>query len=718
MLKHFRIFFLILTLSFSGQIFSTDLPQPVKSEIVSEETSIQPGKPFWVAVKLDIDEGWHAYWKNPGANGFSPSIEWNLPDGFEVSQSEWPYPERMEVHEGVVYGYHEILTLLAEVTPPADLTANSIDLNADLAWLVCSDTTCLPGKHTLSLTLPVSSTIPEKNLNAAGIFSAARERHPVKHHKLQAQLKEQKIDLELSDHKNTFSHAYFYPEENGIIQDSKALTVSTEANQHKFTLPLHEEGQESSDAVLKGVLVLHNHDEVVNAIHVEVPVHKGTDELAMAEISAPPPQTESYEFQGGFLWALVFAFLGGLILNLMPCVLPVISLKIFSFVKMAGENRWKIMKHGLLFTLGVLVSFWVLAGALIALQTYGQVVGWGFQLQEPIFVAILAVILYVFGLSLFGMFEVGTMFSSWAGQKQSDATKNSGGGIAAFLSGILATTVATPCTGPFLGPAIGFAMTLSAPLSLMIFTALALGMSFPYLLISAFPPLIKFLPKPGNWMITFKEILGFFMVATALWLVWVFGAQTGFMAIFGLLIGLFIMTFACWVYGKWGTPMSKRPVRMFAYIAALAIAAGGLYLVVEASKMSPAHDDLIAMADTGHSGADIRKWESYSPERLSELRKQGKPVFVDFTAKWCLICQANHLVLQTSEVSDKLAELGVVKMLADWTKNNPVITEALRQYGRSGVPLYLLFGPDGEPEVLPQMLTPDVVLDYLEHVNI
>lgn len=707
-----RAFIIILLMSFGSLAASAaapDFPQPVRSEMVSEETSVQEGRPFWVAVKLDLDEGWHAYWKNPGASGFSPSIEWNLPEGFKVSQNEWPTPERMEVHEGIVYGYHEKLTLLAKITPPEHLDEKAIDLHANVTWLVCSDSTCLPGKHDLSLTLPVSANVPAVNAAAASVFAHAREMQPVKNHPLRAHLKNETIELELSNHRQDFSHAYFYPEEGGFIEDSKTLDVSSNDHQHKFSLPLQGES-ESSEGLLKGVLVLHSDDQVVNAIHVEVPLKSASEAVALSDGGA-------YNYQGGFFLALICAFLGGMILNLMPCVLPVISLKIFSFVKMAGEKRWEIVKHGLLFTLGVLVSFWALAGTLIALRAYGQSIGWGFQLQDPLFVGLLVVILYVFGLSLFGMFEVGTMFSSWAGQKQNDATKHSGGAVAAFLSGVLATAVATPCTGPFLGPALGFAVTLSAPLSLLIFTSLALGMSFPYLLISAFPSLIKFLPKPGNWMIVFKEILGFFMVATALWLVWVFSGLTGIFALFYLLIGLFIVTVACWIYGKWGSPVSKRPVRVASSLIALAIAAGGLYFVVGAANSDPIPEEMIAMAENVHRERDIRDWIPFSPERLSELRRQGKPVLIDFTAKWCLSCQVNHVSLENKQVREKMAELGVVKMLADWTKSDPVITEALRKYGRSSVPLYLLFGPEGEPEVLPQVLTPDTILKYLERIK-
>jgi len=694
---------------FAGSASAFEFPDPVKVEVAAEETGVEAGRPFWVAVRLDIDEGWHAYWKNPGMTGFPPSIEWTLPDGFAVGDSIWPTPQRLEKHEGVSYGYHDVLVLLTEIIPPSDLSADQIEIQADLKWLVCSDSTCLPGFKTVDLSLPVQS--PEINSGSAPLFANARKRAP-KDHRVLARKTGSAVHFDLV-HDGRVTHAYFYPEESGVIDDETPLKLVSEDDAHQISIEL----EQSDIDALKGILVLHDGDDVVKAIDVNHPLHKDSELIAMT--GSPPVKMtdrDNFAFQGGVVWAVALAFLGGMILNLMPCVLPVISLKIFSFVKMSGENRMMIVKHGLMFTLGVLVSFWALAGVLIALRAYGEVVGWGFQLQEPLFVAILAVIIYVFGLSLFGVFEFGTMFSAWAGQKQSDASKEAGGALAAFLSGVLATAVATPCTGPFLGPALGFALTLPPISSLAIFTSLALGMSSPYLLISAFPSMVRFLPKPGNWMITFKEVLGFCMVGTALWLFWVFGSQKDLDILFKFLSGIFLLTLACWIWGRWGTPLVKRPARLAATAATLAIACLGLYRIVDSARAEPPQSELIAMADIEPSEHNVRQWIPFSSERLTRLREQGKPVLVDFTAKWCLICQSNHLVLDSQAVSDRLADLGVVKMLADWTRNDPEITQVLREYGRSGVPLYLLFGPDGEAEVLPQTLTPGDVLEYLNHI--
>jgi thiol:disulfide interchange protein DsbD len=282
--------------------------------------------------------------------------------------------------------------------------------------------------------------------------------------------------------------------------------------------------------------------------------------------------------------------------------------------------------------------------------------------------------------------------------------------LGTLLSGVLATTVATPCTGPFLGSAIGFAMTLTPIYSLLIFTSLGLGMASPYLIIAAFPSLIRLLPKPGDWMVSFKEFMGFCMLATSLWLLWVFGAQTDQMAVFALLFGFLLLSLSCWVYGKWGSPVNHPVMRYVSYAVALCLLGGGIYTIVNASLLPRSG----MASEAVHEG-----WENFSKEKLDQYRSQGKPVLVDFTAKWCLICQTNHVVLSLNDVSQKMDKLGVVKMKADWTRYDPAITAELAKYGRNGVPLYLLFpaDPKAEPYVLPQMLTPDVVSDYLEKIT-
>jgi len=404
-----------------------------------------------------------------------------------------------------------------------------------------------------------------------------------------------------------------------------------------------------------------------------------------------------------------------MILNLMPCVLPVMSFKVMSFVKMAGQSRSLTLKHGIMFSVGVLLSFWALATVMLVLRAYGQAVGWGFQLQEPLFVVILASLLFIFALNLFGLFEWGTFFASWAGQTQAEKAQQTTGYTGSFLNGVLATAVATPCTGPFLGSAVGFAVTLPAWKSLLIFSSLGLGMSFPYLLLAAFPSFLRFMPKPGAWMEVFKQLMGFLLLATVLWLMWVFSAQTNAFSLICLLAGFLCFAIGAWIYGRGCTPVTpkKKQVLALAFVVLFVFAGVKAILFPHAAWDGEGSSSISSTAGNEWAG-----WEDFSPERLAELRLEGKPVLIDFTAKWCLICQANHMVLASDKVKTQLDKAGVVKMRADWTRSDPVITEHLSRYGRNSVPLYLLFGPNGneEPLILPQVLTADIVTDHLKMV--
>jgi len=686
---------------------------PVTVELTAEDLKVERGAPFWVAVQMEMEENWHAYWKNPGGTGFPPRIEWDLPEGVAVEEVQWPLPEKVETPEGSAYFYHGHASLLVKlVQEDPDLLTGSVPVRATLKWLVCSDANCRPGEAGIETAVVVIDGPSEKDPGRIEEFARARKSIPKKiaPHRCTVEGNTIAIDLD-SELIDGAEEVDFYPENPTL----EVAEIESEKGVLSLSCLEPKEGE-----LVNGIVVVKRGGENL-AYELEVPIIGNGTEVALLDDPDMAVKEDAPLFEGGVAWALLLAFAGGLILNLMPCVLPVISLKIFSFVKMAGENRAAIIKHGVLFTFGVLVSFWTLALMLIILQGYGHVVGWGFQLQEPLFVGILTALIFVFSLSLFGVFEFGTMFASWAGQKETEAKKESEGAFSAFMSGVLATAVATPCTGPFLGPAIGFAMTLPAYSSLLVFSSLALGMASPYLLVSLFPSFLRYLPKPGPWMVTFKEILGFCMLATSLWLLWVFGAQTGMIALFGLLAGLFVLSVGSWIYGKWGTPLQKPAVRYISYGLTAAAAIAGMGLVVKASEADPLPpSELVAVNDDHLSYEEkIRRWVPYSKEKLNALQEQGTPVLVDFTARWCLICQANHMVLSTRQVSDRLAELGVVKMEADWTKNDPAITEALKEFGRSGVPLYLLYEPKGgkKPFVLPQVLTPDIVMDYLDKIE-
>lgn len=701
-----------------------EFKEPVVVSLISEEESIQPGHPFWVAIRLEIDEQWHTYWKNPGDAGMAPVVTWNLPEGYRASELQWPIPNRFALSSVVGFGYEHEMILLAQITPPSSYQKTPVAISAEMRWVVCSNETCLPGEGKIDLTLPVKEQSPIAASKNKEIFERARAQIPQKHTGLSAQRKDGLIELAFDekDKKHTVNKVDFFPEVQQNI-DYKEETLLQEDPDQVYKVILKEIEKNSS---LKGILVLQT-SEGRSAYHVDVPIATSPEDAEIISMSKPLAATKenqtvlkpktSYEFEGGLSLAIGLAFIGGLLLNLMPCVLPVMSFKILSFIKLAGQSRGLIFKHGLAFSFGVLLSFWVLAALLLGLQAYGRSVGWGFQLQEPLFVAILAAFIFLFGLSLFGLFEIGTSLINAAAQAQNHSSKR-GALFGSFLGGVLATALATPCTGPFLGSAVGYAVTLPAPEAMLIFTSLGLGMACPYLALTAFPSLLRFLPKPGPWMVTFKELMGFLMMASVVWLTWVFSAQTGNFALSLFIAGLFMLSLAGWVYGRWATPLHKKITRNIAMLTSSAIFIFGSYAVVLsaspwAETMSGGSSTTISTNASETHIADA--WEKFSPERVAELRAQGTPVFIDFTAKWCLICQANHVILSTDEVSQKFSELGVVKMKADWTKNDAVIAEELKKFGRNSVPLYVLYGTEeaADPQILPQVLTSDTILEAL-----
>lgn len=694
---------------------------PVIFSLVSEEETIQPGRPFWVAVHLDIEDHWHTYWKNPGDAGMPLVVDWTLPEGFEVGSLLWPVPTRFDLASAVGFGYEKQVTLLAQITPPASYHDAAAPISVEARWVVCSDSTCLPGDGQHTLSLAVKSEEPMKASAALSLFQEARLSMPKKHDEITAQRKNGLVQIGFTDSLRKLKGAEFFSEHKNAMDSAESSLLQLPAG-NAYTLVMQEL---SAQETLKGILVLHT-DSGDEAYEVDIPiVSHGEDDAVSMVIGAKDPVLHeehaphrTSEFEGGVVWAMMFAFLGGMILNLMPCVLPVISFKVLGFIKLAGESRQLIFRHGVAFSAGVLLSFWVLAALLLVLQAYGRSVGWGFQLQEPLFVAILAAFLFVFGLSLFGVFELGTSLMTAAGEAQHKSHQRSQL-VSSFVSGILATAVATPCTGPFLGSAVGFAFTLPAYQAMLIFTALGLGMSFPYLALAAFPVLLRFLPKPGPWMVTFKELMGFLMMASVVWLVWVFSAQTSGLSVSLLLAGFFLFACACWVYGKLATPLRKRWVRALGTSLALVFfGMGGYTLTLSTSSWVEAMGGATVIKSGGGEVAAADAWEEFSPERVAELRAQGIPVFIDFTAKWCLICQANHLVLSGEDVSGAFTDKGVVKMKADWTKQDEVIASELRKFGRNSVPLYVLYDsePESEAQILPQVLTPDTVLDSLQQI--
>jgi len=715
---------------FSNQASAYEQSTHVQAALVQEEETIQPGKPFWVALHLNVEKDWHVYWKNPGDAGLPLQVNWQLPEGFQAGPLQWPFPEKFTTADMVGFGYEGEVILLSLITPSKELNSSTIPLQADIRWLVCSPLTCQPGSKTLKTVLQVSSETPKTRLDVAELFEKGRQNLPQTQVKIKTIRKHGLVQLELlQDDKigspQPIHQAYFFPEQQNIIDHTAEPTVArVENDQSSYFVNLKgsdEIGAKSK--VLKGVLVLHigqGSHETIKAFDIDSPIGDDEDHHLLSLLDQPVQlqnsaiignatllSTSSYAFEGGLGWAIILAFTGGMLLNLMPCVLPVMSFKVMSFVKMAGQSRSLTLKHGLMFSLGVILSFWALASVMLVLRTYGQAVGWGFQLQEPLFVVILATILFIFALNLFGVFEWGLSVASWAGQTQVDTAQKKQGYLSSFLSGVLATAVATPCTGPFLGSAVGFAVTLPIFQSLLIFTSLGIGMCFPYVLLSLFPSFLRFLPKPGAWMETFKQLMGFLLLATVLWLLWVFSAQTDNLSLMCLLAGFLCFSIGAWCYGQGSAPLVSQKKRLFAYALVGCFIFAGVQIIL-LPRATWSKTDNVAQQHSQWEG-----WEPFSPERVAELRAQGKPVLIDFTAKWCLICQANHLILDSQEVNKHFNESGVVRMYADWTKSDPVITQELSKFGRNSVPLYVFYGSEEqkEPKILPQVLTSDIVIN-------
>ncbi|MFV1996078.1 MAG: protein-disulfide reductase DsbD family protein, partial [Verrucomicrobiales bacterium] len=483
---------------------------------------------------------------------------------------------------------------------------------------------------------------------------------------------------------------YFFPETGGLVAPGAAQVFRATASGLEGTLERIAPAK-PIPATLAGVLY---HPQGFGNLGPALALTVASASASDGKSTAAPPGT------GGevtLLTALLFAFLGGLILNLMPCVFPVISLKIMSFVNQAGEDRRIVSLHGLFFTLGVLISFWILAGALIALRYTGAQLGWGFQLQEPAFVMFMSGLLLLLALSLFGVFEIGVGLTGAGGK----LTTGSGFG-SSFWSGALATLLATPCAAPFMGPAVGFALVQPPLFSLLVFTVLALGMSLPYLLLSLFPGLLRFVPRPGAWMETFSQMMGFPMLAVVIWLLWVLGLQIGIHGLTLHLGTLFLLALAGWVYGRFATPLRTVLCRRVATVAALLLALAAIAFSAKASTFQ---------ATT--AAGQHQRWIPYSAQKVEQLLAEGRPVFIDFTAAWCLTCQANKIALHNERVLDAVEAGNIALVEADWTNRDASITKALAKHGRASVPLYLLYDPaePGKPRVLPQILTPAILLE-------
>ena len=685
--------------------------------LIPEVTSIQPGAPFTVAVRFQMDPGWHNYWRNAGDSGLPTTIEWDLPDGFHAGEIQWPYPERIVAYPLVDYGYSDEVALLVEITPPADLDIGAMEkLSAHVDWLIC-ERICLPAYADIEVAVPVSREDPEADSAWTELFRQTRDRLPrtVAAWELTAEVTEGGYRLHGeagSDAPPVPQRVYFFAAEKSVLAHAQPQELTVEEGGFALDLVASPYALQPSTP-LRGVLLAEDdrswaRESDAVAMAVDVPVQGAPDPLPdTSAAQSPDAETGNRDGpaqspQGGFTLAvaLLFAFFGGILLNLMPCVFPVLSLKILGAAGQGGADRRSIRNQGLLFGLGVILSFLGLAAALIGLRAGGSQLGWGFQLQSPIFVGVMAALFFAIGLNLMGVFEVGAALTRLG----SRPGRPSGYGES-LASGVLATVIATPCTAPFMGAALGFALTRSIPETLLIFGFLGLGMALPFAVLSMAPGLLERLPKPGSWMETMRQVLSFPMFATVIWLVWVYGQQTGVGGATYLLTALLLITAAGWMVGRWSrTDLRSGVVARVVSLVALALAAGA---VARGSGQQP---PLLTVQED---------WQTFAPQEVSAAQESGRAVFVDFTAAWCLTCQVNErLVLSTERVMDAFRASQVALLKADWTRQDPLITAALEALGRSGVPVYALYPgrPGADPHILPALLTQEIVLDALAEV--
>lgn len=679
----------------------------VEAELIAEETALVPGRTLSVGLRLIMEDHWHTYWLNPGDSGLATTLEWSLPPGFEAGPLQWPRPQRLPVDVLMNYGYEGEVLLISELAVPDDLPVGGrVTLRARADWLVCKEI-CLPGGADLELTLPVA---PESSADPVRrkLFETARSRlpEPAEGWSFRAERQEGSWLLRMEPPRPGAdpppADVYFFAADEGVVEPSAPQKLEPLENGAVLRLQVAS-FEESPAERLRGVLVAGGDwpGEESSALWVDAEVvgpTAGAVASSMREAAdrGLPPT----------LWAILgAAFVGGLILNLMPCVFPVLSIKIFSFVRQAGEDRSAVARHGWAFTAGVMVSFWILAGILLAIRAGGEELGWGYQLQSPGFVIFLCFVLLAFALSLFGVFELGGSVAAAAGRWGAGA-----GLTGSFSNGVLATVLATPCTAPFMGPALAFSLTQPAGTSLLVFSFLAAGLAAPYLILSLNPRLLKVLPKPGAWMETFKQFMAFPVLATVVWLLWVLGLQIGISGMVRVLAGLLLAGIAFWALGKWGAPLRAAPVRLAGRLAAVLLIAAGASWAYSASDFAPG-----AAGESASDGGLV--WVPYSAEELARLRSEGRPVFLDFTAAWCATCQVNEMVVFGSdEVRQKLAEKEVVLMKADWTRRDPAITAALAEFGRSAVPLYVLYGrnPSAGPVFVKELISPAGFLEALD----
>ena len=659
--------------TFSNSYFNTGQSSVT---LLTESNQVGGEETLLVGLEFNLSPGWHTYWENPGDSGEGASIKWNLPSGFKASTILWPGPKRIPVEPLMTYGYEDKALLLTEIKSPKEFS-NPVKISAKINWLTCKDI-CIPQEGQVDMTLikgpkvanqftsklkEVALTVP-KNFPSPYRVSVINE----------------KIFLQFEkEGSRNISEAYFFPNEYGLI--NYTADQKLERNDNSFSLELSSAEVQLKTNTLKGVLKL-KVDGIKEFYTLDLPLEKNTNN---------PLVTIS------LLTAIIFAFLGGIILNAMPCVFPILSIKILSFIEQSQGSKEKLFHHGLVFSAGVLTTFLAVSALLIFLRASGEAIGWGYQLQSPWVVSLLIYLFVVIGIVFMGNIVLGSSFGNLGTlvQNQKDLTSS-------FFTGVLAVVVASPCTAPFMGQALGLALLQPGLKSIVIFLALGIGFSLPYLILSIYPQLLSKLPKPGEWMQTLKQIMAFPMWASALWLAWVLSSQVDMQSVFAVLLGALLIALGLWLMEK--TQNSASILRRLTLIFSLGLMIFSIWLLpITSDNNSP----------------NLKNEENaFSVQKLNSLRSEQKMVFLNFTADWCITCKVNEAIaLNQDKVKKVLDEKNIIYLKADWTRKDPEIASMLASYGRTGVPLYLLFPSQGDPIILPELLTEDLLLDFLKEIN-
>ena len=666
-LRNFFLLTLFSLLFFSSNLFLNEKSFASNSsfEIIPEKVSIFNENEIYLIVEFDLEKNWHTYWKNPGDSGEPASFEWDLPEGFEISEAIWPTPELIPYPPLTTFGYTDQLELLFKLSLPEEVKENSV-IAVSSKWLVCADV-CIPQEGSVSFDLfKANQTYPSQ---IEQLLSKIKQKIPLDNGKtITSKIEEDRLVLNLEELGLDITEAYFFPFRKDVIDYS--VNQKLKKNDEEVSLSLAF--MENTDvSLIKGGILKTN---------------AGSQELRLLQRNFQSEVSLRPEFIS-LMTAILFSLIGGLLLNLMPCVFPVISLKILNFVN-HSENRSQTSLHGMFFSLGAILMFVLIGLSVLVLKSIGMDVGWGYQLQSPIVVSLL-IFLFIFlaGFFLLNVNFFNTLLSIGTTGLKAPNYVNS------FATGFLAVIVATPCTAPFMGSALGFAILQPGFSSFLIFLALGIGFTFPYILLSIFPGLVSILPKPGQWMETFKQFMAFPMMLTALWLIWVLSSQISSFQLILVLLGISLIVFFYWLNQLNITSATGKRFRVFVYLFIFV----SIFLTLPTQNISSQENT-----------------NGFSEAELNKKLEQG-PVFLNFTADWCITCKVNERVaLKTKNTLNLFKEKKIFYMEADWTNKNKVIAEKLESFGRSSIPLYVFYPErDKQPIILPEILSESVIEDYL-----